>query len=152
MIPKLSRHWNLRKNFWLIVSKTDISTVLDIQYSDSLPGKVKVRKQFTLSNEIVILMYDTSCSWEGFLFCFVLLWSITISRMVVVGRELGKGRTGRVGEGDCKTISNTEEKRQRGVGFLPYLPVLKSNHWILHLNLILKVLSFQRHFLLQLGG
>jgi len=63
-------------------------------------------------------------------------------RMVVVGGELGKERRERVREGNYKTGSNTQRKRQCILGFLPYLPDSKSNQLILPLNLIVKVIPF----------
>lgn len=86
---------------------------------------------------------------EKDLFCFVLFRSITMSRMVVVGGELGKETRERIREGNYKTGSNSQKKTQCILGFLPYLPGSKSNHLILPLNSIVKVISFQRHFLLQ---
>ena len=45
-------------------------------------------------------------------------------------------------EGNYKTGSNTQRKRQCILGFLPYLPDSKSNQLILPLNLIVKVIPF----------
>ena len=59
-----------------------------------------------------------------------------------VGGELGKERRERVREGKYKTGSNTQRKGQYILDFLPYLPGSKSNHLILPLNLIVKVISF----------